>query len=459
MILTRKFDILIHKFKNGSEKVLKSNKKTKENKKKKGKIKKVLLLILLILIILIGVFAYKVHKNGGGSSGMIATILGHDEETVNKLPKLYCLLLGKSQNLTDTLILASYDPKTQEAAMLSIPRDTFIGESKSSATAWDKINAVYQTGAENVLEDVRNLTGIDVKYYVMVDTEALKVLVDKIGGVTFNVPIDMKYDDRKQNLHINLKAGEQLLDGDKAEQVVRFRHNNNGSTYPESYGIEDIGRMRTQRAFLTALAKQTLVPANITKIPDFIDIAKNYVETNLDFDAIKDYVPYAINFNMDNLKTDKLPGIAEVANGVWIYSAYEEETKKVVNELFYTRTNTNTENNGEDGNTISNTTTFESASPTAKSVDKSKINIEVLNGSGNNTNLKEVVAELKAAGYNVNKTGKTTTTSITTAIDRKVIADEIKEDIKNIIDTDNITTGQESGNTHVTIILGTDYVS
>lgn len=438
---------------------MKSNKKTKENKKKKGKIKKVLLLILLILIILIGVFAYKVHKNGGGSSGMIATILGHDEETVNKLPKLYCLLLGKSQNLTDTLILASYDPKTQEAAMLSIPRDTFIGESKSSATAWDKINAVYQTGAENVLEDVRNLTGIDVKYYVMVDTEALKVLVDKIGGVTFNVPIDMKYDDRKQNLHINLKAGEQLLDGDKAEQVVRFRHNNNGSTYPESYGIEDIGRMRTQRAFLTALAKQTLVPANITKIPDFIDIAKNYVETNLDFDAIKDYVPYAINFNMDNLKTDKLPGIAEVANGVWIYSAYEEETKKVVNELFYTRTNTNTENNGEDGNTISNTTTFESASPTAQSVDKSKINIEVLNGSGNNTNLKEVVAELKAAGYNVNKTGKTTTTSITTAIGRKEIDDEIKEDIKNIIDTDNITTGQESGNTHVTIILGTDYVS
>lgn len=438
---------------------MKSNKKTKENKKKKGKIKKVLLLILLILIILIGVFAYKVHKNGGGSSGMIATILGHDEETVNKLPKLYCLLLGKSQNLTDTLILASYDPKTQEAAMLSIPRDTFIGESKSNATAWDKINAVYQTGAENVLEDVRNLTGIDVKYYVMVDTEALKVLVDKIGGVTFNVPIDMKYDDRKQNLHINLKAGEQLLDGDKAEQVVRFRHNNNGSTYPESYGIEDIGRMRTQRAFLTALAKQTLVPANITKIPDFIDIAKNYVETNLDFDAIKDYVPYAINFNMDNLKTDKLPGIAEVANGVWIYSVYEEETKKVVNELFYTRTNTNTENNGEDGNTISNTTTSESASSTAQSVDKSKINIEVLNGSGNNTNLKEVVAELKAAGYNVNKTGKTTTTSITTAIDRKGVADEIKEDIKNIIDTDNITTGKKSGNTHVTIILGTDYVS
>lgn len=436
---------------------MKSNKKTNE-KKKKGKIgKKIFLIILLILIIFIAIFAYKVQKNGGGISGMIATTLGHNEETLKKLPKLYCLILGKSQNLTDTIILASYDPKTQEAAMLSIPRDTFIGDNKNKATAWDKINAVYQTGAENVLEDVRNLTGINVQYYVMVDTEALKVLVDKIGGVTFKVPIDMKYDDRKQNLHINLKAGEQLLDGDKAEQVVRFRHNNDGSTYPASYGIEDIGRMKTQRNFLTALAKQTLVPANILKIPDFIDIAQKYVETNLDIDAIKDYVPYAVNFDVNNLKTDKLPGIAEVANGVWIYSVYEEESKKVINELFYKRTTT--ESDTEDGNTISNTTVSDGeTTENLPKVDKSKINIEVLNGSGNSTNLTEVVAELKAAGFKVTKTGKTTTTSTTIIIDRKNILDSVKEDIDKIVDTDNITTGQSSGNTHITIILGTDYI-
>lgn len=88
----------------------------------------------------------------------------------------------------------------------------------------------------------------------------------------------------------------------KHEQIVRFRHNNNGTTYPSSYGVQDIGRMKTQRAFLTALAKQTLVPANITKIPEFLDIAKQYVETNIDLNTIKDYVPYAVNFNTDNLK-------------------------------------------------------------------------------------------------------------------------------------------------------------
>ena len=224
---------------------MKKNTKTNEKKKKGGKAKIILLIILLIILICGGLFAYKVHKNGGGLQGMAATLLGHDEETVNKLPKMYCLILGKSENLTDTIMLASYDPKTQEAALLSIPRDTFVGTSESNASPSDKINAIYnmytnkQKGLEKLLEKVRKLTDIDVRYYVMVDTKALRALVDEIGGVTFDVPIDMKYDDNRQNLHINLKAGVQKLNGDKAEQVVRFRHNNNGTTYPSSYGVQE----------------------------------------------------------------------------------------------------------------------------------------------------------------------------------------------------------------------------
>ena len=430
---------------------MKKNNKTKEKKRKGGSLKKFFLIMLLIILILVGIFAYKVHKNGGGISGMLATTLGHDEETLNKLPKLYCLVLGKSQNLTDTIMLASYDPKTQEAALLSIPRDTFIGDSRYSASAWDKINAVYQTGVENLLEDVRNLTGIDVRYYVMVDTEALKVLVDEIGGVEFDVPIDMKYDDNKQGLHINLKAGVQILDGDKAEQVVRFRHNNDGTTYPSSYGTEDVGRMRTQRAFLTALAKQTLVPANLTKIPEFLEIAKEYVKTNLDFEAIKDYIPYAVNFNVDNLKTDKLPGVSDTANGYWFYFVDEEESQEVINKLFFAQTETS---ENEDTNTISEGET----SGESQEIDKSEIHIEVLNGSGSSTNLSEVVADLKAAGYKVEKTGKTTVTSKTAIINRGEVSDDITEDIKKILDTGSISAGQSSGDTDITIILGTDYI-
>ena len=277
-------------------------------------------------------------------------------------------------------------------------------------------------------------------------------MVDEIGGVTFDVPIDMKYNDNKQNLHIDLKAGVQKLDGDKAEQVVRFRHNSDGTTYPASYGMEDIGRMRTQRAFLTALAKQTLVPANITKIPSFIDIAKNYVETNLDFDAIKDYVPYAVNFNTDHLKTDKLPGVAEKANGVWIYSVDKTESKDVIDNLFFTRTEQGTTTEGEENtNTVTGNDTITSS-------EKAKISIEVLNASESSAKLSEVVAELRAAGYSVDKTGKTTTTSKTTIINRKDVSESIIADIQKIVDTENTTTGQSSGNTHITIILGTEYI-
>ena len=92
----------------------------------------------------------------------------------------------------------------------------------------------------------------------------------------FDVPIDMKYTDKKQGLYINLKAGVQKLDGDKAEQVVRFRHNSDGSTYPAEYGIEDIGRMKTQRNFLKALAKQTLKIENIFKINEFTFELKSF---------------------------------------------------------------------------------------------------------------------------------------------------------------------------------------
>lgn len=437
---------------------MKKNTKTNEKKKKGGKAKIILLIILLIILICGGLFAYKVHKNGGGLQGMAATLLGHDEETVNKLPKMYCLILGKSENLTDTIMLASYDPKTQEAALLSIPRDTFVGTSESNASPSDKINAIYnmytnkQKGLEKLLEKVRKLTDIDVRYYVMVDTKALRALVDEIGGVTFDVPIDMKYDDNRQNLHINLKAGVQKLNGDKAEQVVRFRHNNNGTTYPSSYGVQDIGRMKTQRAFLTALAKQTLVPANITKIPEFLDIAKQYVETNIDFNTIKDYVPYAVNFNTDNLKTDKLPGVAQYINGWSFYKADKTKTAELIKELFYTQVKTD----DTDGNSISENTVSEGS--TSTKLDRSKINVEVLNGSGSNTNLSEFVAELKSAGYSVNKTGKTTTTSKTAIINRGEVSDDIISDIKKILATGSSTAGSSSGSTDVTIILGTDYI-
>lgn len=419
---------------------------SKEEKKvkKKGIGKKIALVIILVILVFACVIAYRVHENGGGLKGFLATAVGHNSETVKELPKIYCVLLGQSENLTDTIMIAEYDPQEQQASILSIPRDTFIGYDKTKATAWDKINAVYQTGPENVLKEINELTGLDIKYYLKVDTKAFKVLVDEIGGVTFDVPIDMKYDDNRQNLHINLKAGEQLLDGDKAEQLVRFRHNNDGTTYPAEYGMEDEGRMRTQREFLTALAKQTLKVENIFKINDFIDIANEYVETNIDFDVAKDYVPYIVEFNMEELKTGQVPGKSELTNGVWVYIANQLELNEMIDDLFINP-------NKLDEEDIKSESTVDTSG-----IDKTQLKIEVLNGTPSNTKLEKVVAKLENAGYTVSNQGNTTETSNTTIIIRKDVPELVTEDIKQILEAQTTTTGAEAA-VNITIIIGTDY--
>jgi len=416
----------------------------KTSKKKKGTGKKIALVILLILLIGGIILGVRVAQNGGGLKGFLATAVGHDSETVKNLPKIYCLLLGQSENLTDTIMLAEYDPQEQQASILSIPRDTFIGNNKATATAWDKINAVYQTGADKVLKEVNELTGLDIKYYLKVDTQAFKVLVDELGGVEFDVPIDMKYDDRRQNLHINLKAGLQKLDGDKAEQVVRFRHNNDGTTYPIEYGMEDEGRMKTQRAFLTAVAIQTLKVENIFKINKFIDIANEYVETNLDFDTVKDYVPYIVEFDMSKLKTAQVPGASELTNGVWVYLANEVKLQKTIDDLFI-NPNKLDEEDKSSGSTID-----------TSSIDKTNIKIEVLNGTSSNTKLEKVVAKLQDAGYTINKTGNTTETSNTTIVTRGDVPELVQEEIKQILNVEEVTAGGQAS-INITIIIGKDY--
>ena len=267
-----------------------------------------MIIVLLILLIAGGCFAYKVYKNGWGLSGMLATVVGHDEYTKKNLGEFKVLILGISTDqenveLTDTIMVASYNPNTQKATLLSIPRDTYTGKNPSRATAYEKINALYsrKSRPDETLKAVNEITGLNIEYYVVVKTEALIKLVDVIGGVKFNVPINMDYDDTSQDLHIHLKAGEQLLDGDKAEQLVRFRHNNNGTSYSEEYGDNDTGRMRTQREFIMQTLKQTLKVENMFKIGQILDVAKEYVITNVDFNVAKDYIPYAVEFNTENI--------------------------------------------------------------------------------------------------------------------------------------------------------------
>ena len=461
---------------NKSNKSKNNGKKINNNKKTKKKMKrwkKVLLVMLLIILIAGGVFAYRVYQNGGGVSGMLATVVGHNENTKKSLQEFQVLLMGVSTDqegvaLTDTIMVASYNPNTQRAVLLSIPRDSFTGTNVRRAKASDKINSIYNLTKDpmETVEAVNELTGLNIGYYAVVQTEALIELVDAIGPIEFNVPINMNYDDPTQDLHIHLEAGVQQIDGEKAEQLLRFRHNNDGTSYPSEYGDNDIGRMRTQRDFITAVVEQTVKLENITKLGKILDIASRNLITNVDFNALKDYLPYAVEFQTENLLTESLPGeVPDMSrtNNVSVFVVDEEETAQLIQTLFYPEQAT--EGQLEDGNTLetntstnTNATNSSSSSSSSTSSSKSDIKIEVLNGTADGKVLQEVVNKLKQAGYNVSRTGTTTSTSKTVIANKKGVSTTIVDSIKNVIGTGTVSSGSgTSSKADLTIIIGKDY--
>lgn len=439
-----------------------NNKKLKEKKqKRKGRriFGKIVLILLLIIIILAGIFAYKVYKNGGGLTGIVTTLVGTDPEKIKNLPDFYCLLLGKSEAMTDTIMVAKYSPSTGNAALLSIPRDSFVGSNPNTATASDKINSKYQISPQRTIDAVNELTGLNLKYYITVDTKALRDLVNAIGGVYFDVPIKMDYDDSSQDLYIHLEPGYQLLDGQKAEWLVRFRHNNNGTSYSYEYGDNDLGRMRTQREFLMAVAKQTLKLENITKINDIMNVIEQEVETNIDFDTMMEYAPALLNINADNIQTNMLPGTPQYCNRVAVYLVDKDEAKDVVNELFLTSSNTST---NDQENTISNEVANEiqtgNTNKTSSEINTQKeFKIEILNGTGSQTKLNQAIDQLEAQGYEVAKKGNTNITSSTTIINRTNNSKQDEDSIIALLGTGDAITGEDNAKVDFTIILGRDY--
>lgn len=444
----------------------KRNSNKREGKRKSRALRKVLLLLLLLLILLIAFIAYRIKENGGGMQGLLSTLVGHNAETLENLDKIQVLVMGVSTDnggkLTDTIIVGTYDPKTQHVSLLSIPRDTFVGKNEATASAYDKINALYQKSPEKTLEAVNSITGLDLKYYVVIDNQALIKLVDVIGGVEFEVPYvpgGMVYDDPSQDLHINLQSGMQLIDGEKAEQLLRYRHGNpdkNGkmTTYPEEYGGNDIGRMKTQRNFIMATIKQTVQAKNIFKIKEIIDIAYEYIETNVPISVMKDYVPYAVNVNVDEMQSEYLPGVSEQVGPqkLWVYKVNKTETEKLIKKL-YSEDETDEVENTE--TPVTNNTTTDT---NVEKSDASKIKIEILNGSGSDATATKVKKALSNKGYKITKVTTTTTTAKTTIINKTEVDEQFEQDIKNILGVGNISTSSvSSNNVDITIIIGKDY--
>ena len=318
-----------------------NNKKDGKGKIKwsKKKIGITIAIIVAVIIVLVGVaFGRYVYQAEGDvkkavlnmASDVAVNIVGNDKP-------IFVLVLGISEDitskLTDTIILAGYNPESQKAFMVSIPRDTFVGTNEATASGWDKINALYQKDITKTIKAVEERTGINIDNYVVVRNTMLPALVNAIGEVEFDVPIDMDYDDPTQDLHIHLKAGVQMINGDEAEQLLRFRHNNDGSSYPSSYGDNDYGRMKTQREFIKVVANHLIKINNVGTLKSIAEALFANLETNMSIGDIIGYIPYAINFNVDDIRMEQLPGSGAMLNKLSFYKASYSRSKSLMDEL------------------------------------------------------------------------------------------------------------------------------
>ena len=179
------------------------------------------------------------------------------------------LLLGTDDGNgnADTIMVGSYDLKNKKISVVSVPRDTLVDVSRKIK----KINAAYGVGGvDQMLDELKPILGFRPDHYITIDIQAFVEVVDELGGVNFYVPEDMFHNDGAGFI-IDLKEGQQLLDGNQALQLVRYR----------GYQNADLGRIQTQQKFIRQLAKQVLAWSTVSSINEFAKIFSTYVDTDL----------------------------------------------------------------------------------------------------------------------------------------------------------------------------------
>lgn len=263
--------------------------------------------------------------------------------------------VDKNESLTDVIMVGSFESSTGDVHILSVPRDTFITLEKEklnklkaigkSAPRNMKINAINvyageEYGMEFLKSEVEEILGVKIDYYVKVDLEGFRAIVDTIGGVEFDVPAGgLYYSDPTQNLYINLRGGKQLLNGKDAEGLVRFR---------KGYVSQDIQRTKVQQDFLKEFVKQLLQKETIKS--NLVDLVSNffkYVDTNFKVDDMAKYVSVIDKISADKIVTDTLPGEPTSIDGISYFMFDQKGTKELVNVFFYGEEPENEESTNE----------------------------------------------------------------------------------------------------------------
>lgn len=268
----------------------------------------IVLVVVLLLAAAGGIGAYKLlvrppelpQPEQAQSQGVHPGLLG-----AGRREGVYTFLLvgrddGGGGN-TDTIMVGCFDTANGTVDVLNIFRDTLVD------VPWEikKINSVYNMqGLEGLQEKIKDLIGYIPDYYFVVELEAVEQLVDAIGGVDYEVPHNMDYDDPAQDLHIHFKQGMQHLSGEDAVRLLRWRKNNSG----EKLSVGDIGRVEIQQSFLKAMLSQTVRLGNITKIQQIANIVTKNLDSNLNYGEMIWFGEQALGLQQDGIHFHSLPG-------------------------------------------------------------------------------------------------------------------------------------------------------
>ena len=225
---------------------------------------------------------------------------------------------------TDTIILLNVDPKTKSVNALSIPRDSKVFLPGDNGI--QKINAAHAIGGVDMtIKTIEHTLGVKVDKYIMVHDNAVKAIVEALGGVDVYVEKNMRYNDWAGHLHINLAKGYHHLSPEDAVGYLRFRHDPMG----------DIGRTQRQQWFLRGLLAELKKPETVTKIPDIVGVARKYIKTDMSMYDLTQFAMLTKNLDMDKIEIAVLPGAPNKHGYVSYWILDPEKTQEVVNRLIY----------------------------------------------------------------------------------------------------------------------------
>ena len=228
---------------------------------------------------------------------------------------------------TDTIMLCSMDTETDTAAVMSLPRDTLVLLDGVPT----KLNALYAhggTGADGMeflCDRVSDMLGLPVDGYCLMSLESFAQTIDLLGGVEFNVPVAMRYEDPYQDLYIDLQPGLQVLDGESAAQLLRFR---------TGYYNADLGRVEVQQDFVKAAAVQCLQWSKLPKLGRAAAMLSEDLVTNLSTGNLAWLALQMLR--CDDLQTHTMPGSADgiYLQGQNYYVIYGLDTLALLNESY-----------------------------------------------------------------------------------------------------------------------------